>query len=241
MYTFDSRVRSRETAEKGTLTVTAAVNYFQDCSTFQSEDIGRGVRFLTDHGKAWWLSSWQIMFDRLPALGEPIVIATYPYDFKGIYGYRNFMILDREGNYLVRANSVWFLYDLKAGHPARVTEEDVRGYGEPHAEPLPMDYASGKLPVLREYREGDHLVIARHHIDTNHHVNNARYTEIAAEHLPDGFRVGELRMEYRRAAVLGDVIVPRIGQSGQGIGVELCSPEGERYAAAWFKEKKGKV
>ena len=112
MYTFDSRVRYSEIDENGTLSVTAAVNYLQDCSTFQSEDIGRGVRYLTDHGKAWWLSSWQIVFDRCPGLGEPVTIATYPYDFKGIYGYRNFMILDREGNYLVRANSVWFLFDL---------------------------------------------------------------------------------------------------------------------------------
>ena len=43
MYTFDSRVRYSETDVNGTLSVTAAVNYFQDCSTFQSEDLGVGV------------------------------------------------------------------------------------------------------------------------------------------------------------------------------------------------------
>lgn len=241
MYTFDSRVRYSETDEKGTLSVTAAVNYFQDCSTFQSEDVGRGVRYFEEHGRAWWLSSWQIVFDRCPALGEPIVIATYPYDFRGIYGYRNFMILDRDGNYLVRANSVWFLYDLKEGRPVRVTEEDVRPYGDLKAEPLPMDYAAGKLETLKEYREEKRLVVGRHHIDTNHHMNNARYAEIAAEFLPENFQVGELRMEYRKAAVLGDVIVPRTGQSGGGITVELYSPAGERYGAAWFLEKRGKV
>ncbi|HJC46626.1 MAG TPA: acyl-[acyl-carrier-protein] thioesterase [Candidatus Lachnoclostridium pullistercoris] len=241
MYSFDSRVRYSETDENGTLSVTAAVNYFQDCSTFQSEDLGVGVRYLTEHGRAWWLSSWQIVFDRCPALGEPIVIATYPYDFKGIYGYRNFMILDREGNYLVRANSVWFLYDLKAGHPIRVTEADVSCYGSPKAEPLPMDYAAGKLAPLKEYHEEKRLVVGRHHIDTNHHMNNARYAEMAAEFLPANFRVGELRMEYRKAAVLGDVIVPRTGFKDGGIAVELCSPEGERYAAAHFFEKRGKV
>ncbi len=52
MYTFDSRVRYSETDVNGTLSVTAAVNYFQDCSTFQSEDVGIGVRYLTEHGKA---------------------------------------------------------------------------------------------------------------------------------------------------------------------------------------------
>ena len=239
MYTFDSRVRYSEIDENGTLSVTAAVNYLQDCSTFQSEDIGRGVRYLTDHGKAWWLSSWQIVFDRCPGLGEPVTIATYPYDFKGIYGYRNFMILDREGNYLVRANSVWFLFDLKAGRPVRVTEEDVSCYGAVHAEPLKMEHASGKIAPLKEYEEGRAVEVVRHHIDTNHHVNNAKYAEIAAEYLPEGFRTGELRIEYRKAAVLGDWIVPRIGRDDGAVTVELSSPEGERYAAAWFREKKG--
>ena len=151
------------------------------------------------------------------------------------------LILDREGNYLVRANSVWFLYDLKAGCPVRVTEEDVRAYGDLKAEPLPMDYAPRKLARLKEYRESQPLTVTRHYIDTNHHMNNARYAEIAAELLPENFSVGELRMEYTKAAVLGDVIVPRIGESGGGITVELCSPEGGRYAAAWFSEKKGIV
>ncbi len=240
MYRFDSRVRYSETDENGTLSVTAAVNYLQDCSTFQSEDMGKGIEYLKEHGKAWWLSSWQILFDRCPRLGEPITIATYPYDFKGIYGYRNFMILDEKGEYLVRANSIWFLYDLNAGRPARVTEEDVRGYGI-HEEPLKMEYASGHLPPLKEYEEMGTVDVAHHHIDTNHHVNNAKYAEIAAEFLPEGFRTEELRVEYRKAAVLGDRIVPRVGRQPGEVTVELRSPEGERYAAVWFREKKGKI
>lgn len=83
------------------------------------------------------------------------------------------------------------------------------------------------------------MEVVRHHIDTNHHVNNAKYAEIAAEYLPEGFRTGELRIEYRKAAVLGDWIVPRIGRDDGAVTVELSSPEGERYAAAWFREKKG--
>ncbi len=78
MYQFDSRVRYSETDEQGKLSLTGIINYLQDCSTFQSEDIGLGVQYLKDNHRAWWLSSWQIVIDRYPRLGEEIVISTWP-------------------------------------------------------------------------------------------------------------------------------------------------------------------
>ena len=122
MYQFDSRVRYSETGENGELTLTGMINYLQDCSTFQSEDLGMGIEYLKEQKRAWWLSSWQIVVDRCPVLGEEITVSTWPYDFKGMYGYRNFTIRDRKGNDLVRANSVWFLFDTEAGRPVRVRE-----------------------------------------------------------------------------------------------------------------------
>ena len=99
MYHFDSRVRYSETDENGRLSLTGVLNYLQDCSTFQSEDLGIGIRYLTAHDRAWWVTSWQIAIDRYPVLGERIVISTWPYEFKGIYGYRNFAIQDPDGAY----------------------------------------------------------------------------------------------------------------------------------------------
>ena len=201
MYQFDSRVRYSETDEEWRLSLTGILNYFQDCSTFQSEDLGMGVRYLTEHGRAWWLTSWQIVIDRYPVLGEKIVISTWPYDFKGIYGYRNFTLQDQEGGYLARAASVWFFFDTVRQKPARITPEDIRGYGE--AQPrLTMDYASRKIALPEEYEERPRILVSRHHLDTNHHVNNARYVEIARESLPQEISVKELRVEYKKAAVL---------------------------------------
>lgn len=234
MYSFDSRVRYSETDENGELTITGVMNYLQDCSTFQSEDIGLGLEFLKRQNRAWWLSSWQIVIDRYPKLGEEIVIGTWPYDFKGMYGYRNFTIQDRQGNYLVRANSVWFFFDTAAGRPVKVQESDVRGYGS--GEPrLEMDYAPRKILMPEQFREGTPIRVAGHHIDTNHHVNNAQYVEIAREALPPNLQIRELRAEYKKAAVLGDVMVPRISPTEEGCVVSLCSGQGQPYAVIWLK------
>ena len=57
MYQLESRIRYSETNEAGFLTMTGIINYFQDCSTFHSEDCGVGVAFLEKEHRAWMLSS----------------------------------------------------------------------------------------------------------------------------------------------------------------------------------------
>ncbi|MEY8356701.1 acyl-ACP thioesterase domain-containing protein [Lachnospiraceae bacterium 54-53] len=235
MYTFGSRVRYSETDEYGKLTLTGIMNYLQDCSTFQSEDNGLGISYLTDRNKAWWLSSWQIVVDRYPVLGERIVIGTWPYDFKGFYGYRNFTICDESGGYMVRANSVWFLFDTEKGRPVKIEPEDIRGYGSDWEKPLSMDYAPRRIQVPEEFTPADPVAIGKHHIDTNHHVNNAKYVEIAREVITDPAEVTELRVEYKKAAVFGDAVYPRISRTKEGHTVSLCDENGSAYAVIWLR------
>ena len=59
MYSFKSRVRYSEINRDGLLDIPAVLNYFQDCSTFQSEQLGVGVDYLKKEKKAWVLSSWR--------------------------------------------------------------------------------------------------------------------------------------------------------------------------------------
>lgn len=236
MYRFDSRIRYSETDEHGRLSLVGIINYLQDCSTFQSEDLGLGIDYLKANQRAWWLSSWQIVIDRYPTLGEDVVVSTWPYDFKGIYGYRNFTIQDKKGNYLVRANSVWFFFDIAEGRPVRVQESDVRGYGSGE-EKLDMEYAPRRISVPEAYEIAEPILVVKHHIDTNHHVNNAQYVEIAREILPDDFKIGEIRAEYKKAAVLGDLIMPHISKTKEGYVVSLCDQENVPYAIVWLGEQ----
>ncbi len=98
MYSFDSRVRYSEIDHHGTLTLPGLINYFQDCSTFQSEDIGLGLEVLKARKKAWILSYWQVVIERFPAMGEQITVGTFASGFKGLYGDRNFVMDDADGN-----------------------------------------------------------------------------------------------------------------------------------------------
>ena len=86
MYQFESRIRYSETGEDGCLTLTGMINYLQDCSIFQSEDMGVGVNYLDEVCKAWMLSAWRIRIMRYPRQGERVEIGTWLYGQTGTYG-----------------------------------------------------------------------------------------------------------------------------------------------------------
>ncbi len=79
--------------------------------------------------------------------------------------------------------------------------------------------------------------MARHHIDTNHHVNNAQYVDMARESIPEGLRIREIRADYKKAAVLGNVIIPRVSQgSAHEWTVSLDdSATQDTYAVVWLQ------
>lgn len=45
-YSFESRVRYSECDETGRLSLVSTIDYLQDCSTFQSEELGQGFASL---------------------------------------------------------------------------------------------------------------------------------------------------------------------------------------------------
>lgn len=237
MYSFDSRVRYSEISEAGALSLSSVINYMQDCSTFQSESLGLGIEYLKKKRRIWLMNSWQLEILRLPALGEEIRIGTWAYDFKSMYGYRNFVIDDKNGGHLVKANSIWVFYDLEKGRPVKVLEEDISGYGsEPR---LDMEYAERKIAVPEGGIQKEPFPVRRYQIDTNGHVNNGQYIRMAQECVPPQLSVRALRAEYRKSAVYGDIIYPTSVRTDRGYVVSLNDGDGKAFAVISLEGQAG--
>ena len=233
MYEFNSRVRYSEIDHHGTLTLPALINYFQDCSTFQSEDVGLGTEVLKAEKRAWILSCWQVIAERYPALGERITIGTFPTEFKGLFGNRNFYIKDERGHMIAKAYSVWVFLDTETGRPVRPEEKDIKPYGM--GEALDMPYEGRKISLPEETEVLEAFPVRRYHIDTNEHVNNCQYVQMALEFLPADRQFRQIRVEYKKSAVLGDVIYPKRSREEERTIIELCAENGRPYAVVEFK------
>lgn len=227
-YAFESRVRYSEVDENAQLTIGALVNYFQDVAAFQSEDRGVGVQYLKEHHQAWILSYWQIVIDHLPNLGDRVTARTWPYEFRMFYGNRNLDLLGADGRPYAWANSVWVLMDMEKQKPIRVTDDMLRAYET--SEKLDMDYAPRKIRVPEGGKAQEPFKITRDRLDTNHHVNNQQYILMAADYLPAGCRIRELRAEYLQQAHLGDIICPVVTEKDDLVAVSLNREDGSPYA-----------
>ena len=234
MYSMKSRVRYSETDSGQKMTFQALTNYLQDCCIFQSEDLGIGVDYLKEHAQAWCLASWQIVVERLPVLGEKITVKTWPYNFKGFYGYRNFTIEDAEGKIYAYADSQWIFMDLKRERPARISDKMLEEYQM--EEPFKMDYADRKIKLPEKMQEKESFQIRPEQIDTNHHVNNEQYIAMAKNYLPENFNIHKMRAEYRKAAVLGDKVFPFVYADDKMYLVSLADEEQKPYAIVEFEQ-----
>lgn len=235
MYTFDGRIRYSETDSSGRLTMLSLLNYFQDCSTFHSEDLGVGVEYLAQQHLVWVLSSWQIVVERFPRIGERVRIGTLPYEFKAFLGYRNFAMETTDGERLAVANSLWSLLNTDSGKPtqppALMTERYVT---EPRLE---MDYAPRKIVRPEGGEDCEPVTVKPHHLDTNHHVNNGQYVAIAAEYLPKDFSVRQLRAEYKAQAHLGDILQVYRAATEDGCVISLNNADGKPYCVTEWKDR----
>ena len=212
----DGRVRFSEIDHTRKITVPSIINYFQDCSTFQSEDIGVGLDVLSKKKKAW-------IEKRFGGIKSKI---------KGMLAERNFCMTDENGEKAAYAQSVWVYMDVEKGRPVRPDQEELDAYGQ--CEPLEMEYESRKIALPEDCMSLEPFPVRRYHIDTNEHVNNCQYVQMAMEMLDQERVIRQVRVEYKKSAVLGDMIVPRTGDRDGRTVVELCTTEGELYAAVEF-------
>lgn len=231
MYSYNARIRYSETDTSGRLSPMALLDYFQDTAIFHSEDAGIGLDFMAANSLVWVLSSWQIDIGKMPRTGSNVIVSTFPYEFKGFVGYRNFLLKSAEGENLAVANSVWSLLNTVSGKPEMVTKEIADAFGS--GEKLDMEYAGKKLRAPREVCGSDmgKITVCPQHLDTNKHVNNGQYVHMALDYIPQELiakgRVTRIRAEYKRQAVLGDELIPVMYHYEDKVLVVLNGPDGK--------------
>jgi len=240
MYSYKARVRYSETDENLFLTPVGLLNYFQDCCSFHSEDVGVGVEFHKERKLVWVISSWQIIINRYPTLAEYITTNTKLYDYKGCFAFRNFSMLDENGEVLAYANAQYTLISTENNMPKNPINEMKEKYVI--EERLDMEYAPRKIVVTEGGEKRTPIEIKAHHLDTNNHVNNGQYIRFAFDTLKAKDQVLkenvlQIRAQYKKAAVLGNTLYPRVINGENIVIISLEDAKGTPYAIVELKGK----
>ena len=233
MYSVDSRVRYSEVDENSSIRIVSMINYLQDCSCFQMEDLGVGVEHQARGHFAWVLAAIRIEVERLPRYCERIHTSTWCHSMGRRQGGRNYSIHGEDGELIVRADSLWTTFDTETLSIRSVPEtESVYDQGD---EQLVLPAFKRKVIPTGEGRPISPIVVAEHNIDTNKHVNNAQYVQMALDALEaaglrvDPTEVRAINAQYRAQAHLGDIVTPIIHDEGRSRCVSL-EGDGTVYA-----------
>ena len=237
-YSFDSRVRFSEADAFGKLSLYGMINYFQECATFQSEDVGFGYRRNKAAGQAWVIASMQVKISRYPDINERIRIFTWPVSFRGMIGHRGNSIETPEGELLAAANAQWVYMDMKKQIPMRVPAEQVSAYGSNPDRGWPEEMLGKRKIQLPEEGGTEHepFVILEQHLDINGHVNNGQYVLMGMKYFPEGMEIGRMRLEFSRQAFPGDMLYPKVFRTENAVLAALCDAEGKPYFLAEAQE-----
>ena len=224
MYSLIYKVTTSTCDSEGKLKLYSALQMMQDCSEMWIDSEPQVKDYFTRENMAQLLASRQVEIVRVPDFKEELTVTTSVYGMKPMFGFRNTFIYDAEGKPCYRTWSMGAFVDKANGKLKRV-DDTVAGslLIEPQLE---MNYKDRRIMLPKT--EGEVLEpvkVMRADIDYNKHLNNANYVRMAMELLPEDFEIKGLRVEYRVAAKLGDMLVPTIYKHDGVIIVSLSIGE----------------
>ena len=207
MYSLKYKVTTSTCDSEGRLKLYSALQMMQDCSEMWIDSEPGVKEYFSAQNMAQLLASRQVEIIRVPEYKEELTVTTSVYGMKPMFGFRNTYIYDAEGKPCYKTWSMGAFVDKANGKLKRVDDATIASMTlEPQLE---MNYGDRRIILPREGGEAQEpYKVLRADIDYNKHMNNANYVRIAMELLPKGFEVKCLRVEYRVAAKLGDVLVP---------------------------------
>ena len=232
MYSLKYKVTTSTCDSEGRLKLYSALQMMQDCSEMWIDSEPGVKQYFAEQNMAQLLATRQVEIIRAPEYKEELTVTSTVYDMKPMFGFRNTFIYDAQGDPCYKTWSMGAFVDKVAGKLKRVDQATIDSMNlEPQKE---MNYRDRRIILPKQ---GGYMLepvrVLRADIDYNKHMNNANYVRIAMELLPESMVVRGMRVEYRVAAKLGDILTPTMYQIDDGFIVSL-SVNGEVSAIVEF-------
>ena len=190
------------------ITSKAILRIFEDMACFHAASLGHDPISVVEMGFAWVLANWEIKILKRCFYGEILSVKTWPKKFEKITTLRDYEILDESGETVAIGTSRWFIIDIKTRRPMRISEE----YAKPYL-PLTEEDAIEKMEKIEEpdeYQYKKEYVVSRRDIDSNRHMHNINYLDVALEVIPEEVfennKFDNISVEYKKELMYKDKV-----------------------------------
>lgn len=160
---------------------------------------------------SWIIIQYQFEIERLPQVGESVVIETTAPEYNRIFSYRQFDVYCEEGYRLAQVTTTFALMDGQR-KLAKIPADLAEAYGSTYSRRIRRD----SKPDVRPNDQFDYektYQVRYFDIDKNNHVNNAHYFEWLLDALPPEFlknhEVKKGNIIFEKEVRLGEVVTAK--------------------------------
>lgn len=221
MFVWNTKIMYSQLGSNCALSLPALLDLFQDIATLHAHEMGSGLEYLYSIDRAWIMSRWRVRLGALPRCGDDVAVRTRAYECRRALNRRAFELVDKDGEVLAQADSLWTLIDTKSGAPVSAVDI-VQPYLTPGDGPDLCDLPR-KVQLPEGAAEEPAFAITPDLLDTNHHVNNVRSVALAMRFLPEDFTFTALAVDYSQPLLPGAVVTPLCAPTSRGYAVILTA------------------
>lgn len=207
VYQEKKRVACYESDSTEKMLPTTAMNYFQEASTNQGNQLGLGGDYLKANNLAWFLVKYVIQFNDYPRYQDEVTVTTRATGMDKFCATRRFTIEDASGAESVIADTQWLLINRDTEKMERIDE---------HPEMDAYQCFEKGQPIFKKIAKINQIDLEKSFsvrfldIDFNKHVNHVKYLAWAIEVLPlevvKTKQLSEAKMVYKAQCFYGDQI-----------------------------------
>lgn len=157
----------------------------------------------------WMLLSWKVKVIKRPKFNDIIKVKTWSRKIEKFYAFRDFEVYDKDNQIIAIASSKWVYLDMEKGKIVKVPEETAASYDS--EEIYSFEEGEREFSKLKEAESFENVIeftITRNMIDSNRHLHNIYYMDMAKEVLPSKIyeqeELNEFEIMYKKEIKYGE-------------------------------------
>ena len=220
------------------ITNTSLLRLFEDMACYHGALAGEDIRVSPT---AWLLTAYKVVVKKRPEYNQRIKVRTWSRECKNFFACREFEIIDESGELLVCAITEWAHYNKVDSKLERVTPELAAAYLSESGRTNFGPFRIKRLQEPQEFKVSESFTVTKNWIDTNNHMNNVYYLDLAEmtveETLGESVPSDEFEIFYRQQIKCGERVRCHVSEKDDSVLVSVLS-EDEKILHALINLKK---
>lgn len=228
VYEYKTHIRYNEIDENNELSDKGLLGILSEAAGLHSQKVGYGLNSLEETNCTWMILYWKIKVLKRPRWNTELTVKTWGREFSKVSTWREYEAYDSLGEKIAIASTEWVAVDAKKGSLLKISEKMVNDYGIVEDKVF-KEELNGKLKEPENMQKIYEYKPTRRDIDTNHHVNNVIYLELAYDAFPEDISINfnNIEIQYKKQIKPGEKVSCYYGKDETSHIVSIKSLDGK--------------